>query len=247
MKKLHNKTAIITGGSRGIGKAIALKFASEGANVVITYINDSPALEILEWELKNFKARALLVKSNASSYEEAQSLIKEAQENFSTIDILVNNAGITKDGLLLRMTEQAWDEVIEINLKSVFNTVKAVTPIMMKQRSGSIINMSSIVGLDGNKGQSNYAASKAGIIGFTKAVALEMGSRNIRVNAIAPGLISTDMTQNFSGDTLNEWIKNIPLQRAGNVEDVASCALFLASDDAAYITGQVIRVDGGLG
>lgn len=247
MNKLENKTAIITGGSRGIGKAIAKKFASEGANIVVTYLNESPNLKNFEDELKEYGVGVMLVKSDASLYGDAQELILEIQKRFSTIDILVNNAGITKDNLLLRMTESAWDDVLETNLKSVFNTVKAVIPTMMKQRNGIIINLSSIVGLDGNKGQSNYAASKAGIIGFTKSIALELGTRNIRSNAIAPGFITTDMTKDLNSDTISEWLKSIPLQRAGSVEDVANCALFLASDDSAYITGQVIRVDGGLG
>lgn len=247
MNKLENKTAIITGGSRGIGKAIAKKFASEGANIVVTYLNESPVLNSFEGELKEYGVGVMLIKSDASSYSDSQELVDEIHKRFTSIDILVNNAGITKDNLILRMTESAWDEVLETNLKSVFNTVKAVVPTMIKQRSGVIINLSSIVGLDGNKGQSNYAASKAGIIGFTKSIALELGTRNIRSNAIAPGFITTDMTKDLNSDTISEWLKSIPLQRVGSVEDVANCALFLASDDSAYITGQVIRVDGGLG
>lgn len=247
MKKLQSRTAIVTGASRGIGKAIAHKFAAEGANVVLTYINESAHLKDLADDLEKYGVKTMFVRSNASLYKDAQELMNEVHGQFGRIDILVNNAGITRDNLLLRMTEGAWDEVIETNLKSVFNTVKAVSPIMLKQHGGSIINISSIVGLDGNKGQANYAASKAGIIGLTKAVALELGSRNIRCNAIAPGFINTDMTQGLNKDVVTEWISSIPLQRIGSVEDVANCAFFLASDDSAYITGQTIRIDGGLG
>jgi 3-oxoacyl-[acyl-carrier protein] reductase len=247
MKKLQNKTAVVTGASRGIGRAIAEKFASEGANVILTYINQSTSLKDLAEGLEKYGVKIVLVQSDASLYIDAQKLIGEVHAQFGRIDILVNNVGITRDSLLLRMTEAAWDEVIDTNLKSVFNTLKAVTPIMLKQHSGSIINLSSIVGMDGNKGQANYAASKAGIIGITKSLALELGSRNIRCNVIAPGFIDTDMTKELNRDLVNEWIRSIPLQRMGSVDDVASCALFLASDDSAYITGQVIRVDGGLG
>lgn len=247
MKKLENKVAIVTGGSRGIGFAIAKKFASEGAHIAISHVNDLLDKKTLTAELEAYGTRILWIKAHAASLSDSENLMAAVIGEFGRVDILVNNAGITRDNLLLRMTEASWDEVMDTNLKSVFNNTKAAAPHMLKQRSGAIVNISSIVGMDGNKGQSNYAASKAGIIGFTKATALEFASRNVRVNAIAPGFIATDMTKSLDPELLKTWIASIPLQRAGTVEDVAGCALFLASEEASYITGQVIRVDGGMG
>jgi len=245
-KLLENKTAIITGAARGIGRAIAQIFAENGANVVITDIRFSDeALKSIE-ELNQLGIRALAIESNAADFKDCESVIERVSKEFPTIDILVNNAGITRDNLLLRMTEEEWDSVLTINLKSVFNMTKAVQRIMLKQRSGSIINMASIVGIGGNAGQANYAASKAGIIGFTKSVAKEFGSRNIRCNAIAPGFIETEMTAKLPQDVRENWIKGIPLGRPGTPNDVANLALFLASDLSSYITGQVITVCGGL-
>jgi len=245
-KLLENKTAIITGAARGIGRAIAQVFAENGANVVITDIRFSDeALKSIE-ELNQLGIRALAIESNAADFKDCESVIERVSKEFPTIDILVNNAGITRDNLLLRMTEEEWDSVLTINLKSVFNMTKAVQRIMLKQRSGSIINMASIVGIGGNAGQANYAASKAGIIGFTKSVAKELGSRNIRCNAIAPGFIETEMTAKLPQDVRENWIKGIPLGRPGTPNDVANLALFLASDLSSYITGQVIAVCGGL-
>lgn len=246
MKLLEGKNAIITGASRGIGRGIAEIFAEHGANVAFTYSSsEGPALE-LEKELVSKGVKAKAYKSNAASYEEAEKLVASVLEDFGTVDILINNAGITKDNLLMRMGEADFDTVIEINLKSVFNMTKAIQRTFLKQRSGSIINMSSVVGVKGNAGQSNYAASKAGMIGFTKSVALELGSRNIRCNAIAPGFIETEMTQKLDEKTVQGWREAIPLKRGGNPEDVANACLFLASDLSGYITGQVLHVDGGM-
>ncbi len=246
MKLLENKTALITGATRGIGKGIAQTFAKQGANVAFTYSSSAEAAEALEKELMSFGIKAKGYQSNAANYEAAQALAAEVLKEFGTIDILVNNAGITKDNLLMRISEEDFDTVIEVNLKSVFNLTKAVIRPMMKQRSGSIINMSSVVGLKGNAGQTNYAASKAGIIGFSKSVALELGSRNIRCNVIAPGFIETEMTASLPEDTVKQWRDAIPLKRGGTPEDVANACVFLASDMSSYITGQTLSVDGGM-
>jgi 3-oxoacyl-[acyl-carrier protein] reductase len=246
MKLLEGKTALITGASRGIGKAIAHRFALEGANIAITNIADDEEFRttIKEIETTGIKAKGYV--SNAANFEDSQRVINEVVKDFGRIDILVNNAGITKDTLLLRMTEDQWDSVMAVNLKSVFNLTKAVLQTMLKQKSGSIINMSSVVGVSGNGGQSNYSASKAGIIGFSKSVAKEVGSRNIRCNSIAPGFILTEMTEKLPEDVKNEWINKIPLRRGGTPEDVANTALFLASDLSLYISGQTIHVCGGM-
>ncbi len=246
MKLLENKTALITGATRGIGKGIAETFVKHGANVAFTYSSSSEAAEALEKELMTFGVKAKGYKSNAANYEAAQELVAEVLKEFGTIDILINNAGITKDNLLMRISEEDFDTVIEVNLKSVFNLTKAVIRPMMKQRSGSIINMSSVVGLKGNAGQANYAASKAGIIGFSKSVALELGSRNIRSNVIAPGFIETEMTANLPEETVKQWRDAIPLKRGGTPEDIANACVFLASDMSSYITGQTLSVDGGM-
>jgi 3-oxoacyl-[acyl-carrier protein] reductase len=245
-KLLEGKTALITGASRGIGEGIAKKFAEQGANIAFTYLSSAEKAMALETALHHYGIKALGYKSNASSFAEAEHLVNNVLMEFKTIDIVVNNAGITRDNLLLRITEQQWDEVIDTNLKSVFNITKQVIKPMMKQRSGSIINVSSIVGIGGNAGQANYAASKAGIIGFTKSVAKELGSRNIRCNAIAPGFIETDMTGHISPDMKDTFMKGIPLGRYGSAEEVANLCLFLASGMSSYITGQVISVCGGL-
>ncbi len=246
MKLLEGKNVIITGASRGIGKGIAQVFGQHGANVAFTYSSsEAPALE-LEKELLDMGVKAKAFKSNAASFSESEELVKQVLEHFESIDVLINNAGITKDNLLMRMGEEDFDKVIEINLKSVFNMTKAVQRTMLKQRKGSIINMSSVVGVKGNAGQTNYAASKAGMIGFTKSVALELGSRNIRCNAIAPGFIETEMTDKLDEKTVQGWRDAIPLKRGGSPEDVANACLFLASDLSAYVTGQVLNVDGGM-
>lgn len=246
MKLLEGKNAIITGASRGIGTGIARVFAEHGANVAFTYSSsEAPALA-LEKELTAKSVKAKAYKSNAASFEESQQLVANVLEDFGGIDILINNAGITKDNLLMRMSESDFDSVIEINLKSVFNMTKAVQRTMLKQRKGSIINMSSVVGVKGNAGQTNYAASKAGMIGFTKSVALELGSRNIRCNAIAPGFIETEMTDKLDEKTVQSWRDGIPLKRGGSPEDIANACLFFASDLSAYVTGQVLNVDGGM-
>jgi 3-oxoacyl-[acyl-carrier protein] reductase len=247
MKLLEGKNAIITGASRGIGTGIAKVFAKHGANVAFTYSSsEAPALA-LEKELNAFGVKAKAYKSNAASFEDSEKLVSQVLEDFGgVIDILINNAGITKDNLLMRMGEDDFDSVIEINLKSVFNMTKAVQRTMLKQRSGSIINMSSVVGVKGNAGQANYAASKAGMIGFTKSIALELGSRNIRCNAIAPGFIETEMTDKLDAKVVQGWRDGIPLKRGGQPEDVANACLFLASDLSGYITGQVLNVDGGM-
>ncbi|THD67932.1 3-oxoacyl-[acyl-carrier-protein] reductase [Robertkochia marina] len=246
MKLLEGKTAIITGASRGIGKGIAKVFAEHGAQVAFTFSSSEQPAKELEKELTDLGVKAKAYKSNAASYEEAQELADQVLKEFGSIDILVNNAGITKDNLLMRMSEEDFDKVIEVNLKSVFNMTKAVQRTMLKQRKGSIINMSSVVGVKGNAGQTNYAASKAGIIGFSKSVALELGSRNIRSNVIAPGFIETEMTAVLDEKTVQGWRDNIPLKRGGSPEDIANACVFLGSDMSAYITGQVINVDGGM-
>ena len=246
MGLLDGKVALVTGGSRGIGQAIALKFASEGADVVFTYLSNKAAAEQTEQELGQFGHRVKAYASDASSFESAHELVKQVIEDFSRIDILVNNAGITRDTLLMRMTEQQWDEVLNGNLKSAFNFTHAVVPLMARQRAGSIISLSSVVGIAGNAGQSNYAASKAGIIALSTSVAKEMGSRNVRCNCIAPGFIDTDMTSSLPEELRKEWAKTIPLRRCGTPEEVANVALFLASDLSSYVTGQVIHCCGGM-
>jgi len=246
MKLLENKAAIITGATRGIGRGIAVEFAKQGANVAFTYSASIDAANALEEELKSYGVDAKGYQSNAANFDAAQELAKEVHKEFGTIDILVNNAGITKDNLLMRISEDDFDKVIEVNLKSVFNLTKAVIRPMMKQRSGSIINMSSVVGLKGNAGQSNYAASKAGIVGFSKSVALELGSRNIRSNVIAPGFIETEMTSRLDEATVQSWRDGIPLKRGGQPIDIANACVFLASDMSTYITGQTLSVDGGM-
>ncbi len=246
MKLLNGKTAIITGGSRGIGKGIAEVFAAHGANVAFTYSSSVASAHELEKHLETLGVKAKGYQSNAADFDEAQKLVEDVMADFGSVDILINNAGITKDNLLMRMSEADFDKVIDVNLKSVFNMTKAIQKTFLKQRSGSIINMSSVVGVKGNAGQANYAASKAGVIGFTKSVALELGSRNIRCNAIAPGFIETEMTANLNEETVKGWRQSIPLKRGGTTEDVANACLFFASDMSAYITGQVMNVDGGM-
>ena len=246
MKLLQNKTALVTGASKGIGRSIAFKFAEQGANVAFTYLSSVEQGQALEAALKAMGVKAKGYRSDASDFAQAEKLINDVVAEFGTLDILVNNAGITMDNLLLRMTEEMWDKIINVNLKSCFNTVKAACRPMMKQKGGSIINMTSVVGLKGNAGQANYAASKAGIIGFTKSIALELGSRNIRCNAIAPGFIETEMTGALNEETIKQWREAIPLKRGGTPEDVANLVVFLASDRSAYITGQTINVDGGM-
>ncbi|MCY2687237.1 3-oxoacyl-[acyl-carrier-protein] reductase [Salinimicrobium sp. TH3] len=246
MKLLEGKNAIITGASRGIGKGIAEVFAKHGANVAFTYSSSAEAANQLEKELQELGVKAKGYKSDAADFMQAEELIKNVQQDFGSIDILVNNAGITKDNLLMRMSEEDFDKVIEVNLKSVFNMTKAVQRTMLKQRHGSIINMSSVVGVKGNAGQANYAASKAGMIGFSKSMALELGSRNIRTNVIAPGFIETEMTGKLDEKVVEGWREAIPLKRGGTPEDIANTCVFLASDLSAYITGQVINVDGGM-
>ena len=246
MKLLEGKTAIITGASRGIGRGIAEVFAKHGANVAFTYSSSAEAAKVLEDELIALGVKAKGYQSNAADFNEAQKLVDDVIATFGNIDILINNAGITKDNLLMRISEEDFDKVIEVNLKSVFNMTKAVQKTMLKNRAGSIINMSSVVGVKGNAGQTNYAASKAGVIGFTKSIALELGSRNIRCNAIAPGFIETEMTGKLNEDVVQGWRDAIPLKRGGTTEDVANACLFLASDMSAYITGQVMNVDGGM-
>ncbi len=246
MNLLQNKTALITGANRGIGKAIALMFASEGCNVAFTDLERNDAMESLEKELSALSVTAKGYASNAANFNDAQNVVNQVVADFGRIDILVNNAGITKDSALKRMTEEQWDAVINVNLKSVFSMTKAVQPIMWKQGEGSIISLSSIVGIAGNANQANYSASKAGIIGFTKSVAKELGIRNIRCNAVAPGFIMTDMTAQLPEALLEEWKKRIPMHRAGSVDEVAKVCVFLASDLASYVTGQVINVCGGM-
>lgn len=246
MKLLEGKVAIITGASRGIGSGIAKVFAQNGANVAFTYSSSVESALALENELNALGIKSKGYKSNAADFNEAQKLVDDVMADFGNIDILINNAGITKDNLLMRMSEEDFDAVMNINLKSVFNMTKAVQKIMLKNRKGSIVNMSSVVGVKGNAGQANYAASKAGMIGFTKSIALELGSRNIRCNAIAPGFIETEMTAKLNEDVVKGWRESIPLKRGGTPEDVANVCVFLSSDMSAYVTGQVINVDGGM-
>ncbi len=246
MKLLEGKTALITGAARGIGKALALRFAQEGANVAFTDLVIDENGKATEEEIKAFGVNCKGYASDASNFEQTKEVVDQVKADFGRIDILVNNAGITMDGLMMRMTEKQWDRVININLKSAFNFINAVLPIMLRQRGGSIINMASVVGVHGNAGQSNYAASKAGLIALAKSIAQEVGSRGIRANAIAPGFIETAMTAALPEEVRNEWTKKIPLRRGGKVEDIADVATFLASDMSSYVTGQVIQVDGGM-
>lgn len=246
MKLLEGKVAIITGATRGIGKGVAEVFAKNGADIAFTYVSSDEQAKKVEEELKQYGVKAKAYKSDASIYSQAEKFIEEVVADFGKIDAIVNNAGITRDGLLMRMTEENWDDVMNVNLKSVFNITKCALKTLLKQRFGSIINMSSVVGIEGNAGQSNYAASKAGIIGFTKSVAQEIGSRNIRSNAIAPGFIETEMTAQLDESIMKGWIEDIPMKRAGTPEDVANAALFLASDLSAYVNGQVLNVCGGM-
>ena len=246
MKLLESKVAIITGGSRGIGKSICETFAQNGCNVAFTYNNSKESAESLAKELNGSGIKAKAYKSDASNFDDATKLVEDVIDDFGKIDILVNNAGIKKDNLLMRMEKSDFDSVINTNLSSVFNLTKASIKTFLKQRNGSIINISSVVGVKGNAGQSNYSASKAGIIGFSKSIALELGSRNIRSNVIAPGFIETDMTDSLSEDVINSWKESIPLKRGGNPSDVGNACVFLASDLSSYITGQVLHVDGGM-
>ena len=246
MKLLEGKNALVTGASKGIGRSIALKFAEQGANVAFTYLSSVEKGQALEIELQAKGIKAKGFRSDASDFKAAEQLINDVVSEFGSLDILVNNAGITKDNLLLRINEDDWDTVINVNLKSCFNTVKAVTKTMMKQRAGSIINITSVVGLKGNAGQANYAASKAGIIGLTKSVALELGSRGVRSNAIAPGFIETEMTEALDEKTVQSWRDAIPLKRGGSPDEVAEACVFLGSNMSTYITGQVLQVDGGM-
>jgi 3-oxoacyl-[acyl-carrier protein] reductase len=250
MKLLEGKTAIVTGAARGIGKAIALKFAQEGANIAFTdlVLNEEMAagMEATRKEIEAVGVKCLAYAGNAADFAETEEVVKKIKEDFGTIDILVNNAGITKDGLMLRMSEQQWDAVINVNLKSAFNFIHACVPVMMRQRGGSIINMASVVGVHGNAGQANYAASKAGLIALAKSIGQEMGPKGIRANAIAPGFIDTAMTAALPEDIRQEWCNKIPLRRGGQVEDIANVATFLASDMSSYVSGQVIQVDGGM-
>lgn len=246
MKLLEGKTALVTGAARGIGKAIAMKFAAEGANIAFTdLVIDENGKQTVE-EIAALGVKVKGYASNAADYEQTKEVVQQVKEDFGTIDILVNNAGITKDGLMMRMTEAQWDAVINVNLKSAFNFINASLPIMLRQKSGNIINMASVVGVHGNAGQSNYAASKAGMIALAKSIAQEVGSRNIRANAIAPGFIETAMTAALPEEVRKEWASKIPLRRGGQVEDIANVAVFLASDLSSYVTGQVIQVDGGM-
>ena len=246
MSLLKGKTVIITGASRGIGRGIALVLAAHGANIAFTYSQSVDSANKLVSEITDLGVVCKAYKSNAASFNESQELVNKILKDFKTFDVLINNVGITKDNLLLRMSENDFDKVIEVNLKSVFNMVKATQKIFLKKRSGSIINISSIVGVKGNAGQSNYAASKAGIIGFSKSIALELGSRNVRSNVVAPGFIETEMTSKLNQDIVDNWIQGIPLKRGGKPEDVANLCLFLSSDLSTFITGQVINVDGGM-
>ena len=246
MNLLAGKTALVTGAARGIGKALALKFAAEGANVAFTDLVIDENGKQTEDEIAAFGVKAKGYASNAADFAQTEEVVKQIKEDFGSIDILVNNAGITKDGLMMRMSEAQWDAVIAVNLKSAFNFIHAVLPIMMRQRSGSIINMASVVGVHGNAGQANYSASKAGLIALAKSIAQEVGSRGIRANAIAPGFIETAMTAVLPDEVRADWCKKIPLRRGGQVEDIANVALFLASDMSSYVTGQVIQVDGGM-
>ena len=246
MNLLKDKVAIVTGAGRGIGRAIALKYAQEGANVVITDLKIDETVEAFIEELKGLGVKAKAYASNAANFDDAHKLIEEVLADFGRVDVLVNNAGITRDGLMMRMTEEQWDLVINVNLKSAFNLIHAVTPVMLKQKSGSIIHMASVVGVSGNAGQTNYSASKAGMIGLAKSIAKELGSRGVRANAIAPGFIITDMTHALSDEVRKQWEAQIPLRRGGTPEDVANVATFLASDLSSYVTGQTIHVCGGM-
>ncbi len=246
MKLLEGKVAVVTGAARGIGKAIAMKFAQEGASVAFTDLKADENFQNTEKELQALGVKAKGYTSNAADFEDTAKVVSEIVKDFGRIDVLVNNAGITRDGLMMRMSEQQWDMVINVNLKSAFNLIHAVTPIMMKQKNGSIINMASVVGVSGNAGQANYSASKAGLIGLAKSIAKELGSRGIRANAIAPGFIITDMTAQLSQEVRDEWAQKIPLRRGGTPEDVANAALFLASDLSGYVSGQTIHVCGGM-
>ena len=246
MKLLKGKTAIITGASRGIGKGIAKEFALNGANVAFTFSKSIELAKEIEKDLKDLGVKAIGYQSDAANYEDSLNLVEKISNDFDSIDILVNNAGITRDNLLMRMQEEDFNQVIKVNLNSVFNMTKAVQKIMLKQRSGSIINMSSVVGIKGNAGQSNYSASKAGIIGFSKSIALELGSRNIRCNVIAPGFIETEMTEKLDEKIIENWRNSIPLKRGGTPEDVAKACVWLGSDMSTYVTGQVLNIDGGL-
>ncbi|UXP34092.1 3-oxoacyl-[acyl-carrier-protein] reductase [Reichenbachiella agarivorans] len=246
MKLLEGKTALVTGASKGIGRAIALKYAEQGANVAFTYLSSVERGEALVKELEAFGVKAKGYRSDASQFAAADELVSAVVADFGQLDVLINNAGITKDNLLMRMTEEAWDEVINVNLKSCFNTVKAATRTFMKQKSGSIINVSSVVGVKGNAGQANYSASKAGIIGFTKSIALELGSRNIRSNAIAPGFIETEMTEVLDEKVVQGWRDGIPMKRGGQASEVADACVFLGSDMSTYISGQVLNVCGAM-
>ena len=246
MEQLKGKVALITGATRGIGYAMAKCFATEGAEIAFTYVNSVERANQVEQELAELGVKAKGFQSDAASFENANQVVESVVKEFGKIDILVNNAGITKDGLLLRMNEQQWDDVLDTNLKSAFNYVRACTPLMMRQRSGNILSVSSVVGIHGNAGQANYAASKAGLVGFTKSIAKELATRGIRANVIAPGFIMTEMTGKFDEKMLAEWCKGIPMQRGGDVEEVAKAALFLVSDQSSYITGQVLQVDGGM-
>lgn len=244
--KVENKTVLITGASRGIGKSIAEEFAKNGANVAFTYLSSVEKGQALEIELGQYGTKIKGYRSDASDYASAEQLVTDVVADFGNLDILINNAGVTRDTLLMRMSEEQWDDVLRINLKSVFNLTKAATKPMMRAKTGSIINITSVVGLMGNAGQANYSASKAGILGFTKSVAKELGSRNIRSNAVAPGFIETEMTSELNEEQLKEWTKSIPLKRAGQGKDIANACLFLGSDASSYITGQVLVVDGGM-
>lgn len=246
MGLLSGKTALVTGASKGIGRSIAIRFALEGANVAFTFLSSVEKGQALEAELEAFGIKAKGYRSDASDFKAAEQLINDVVADFGALDILVNNAGITRDNLLMRMTEEAWDEIMNVNLKSCFNTVKAASRTMMKAKAGSIINMTSVVGVKGNAGQANYAASKAGIIGFTKSVALELGSRNIRCNAVAPGFIETEMTGALDEKTVQGWRDGIPMKRGGQPEEVANACVFLASDMSSYISGQVLHVNGAM-
>jgi len=246
MKLLEGKTALVTGASKGIGRMIAQKFAEHGANVAFTYLSSVEKGEALEHDLQAYGTKVKGYRSDASKFDEAEKLISDIVAEFGTLNIVVNNAGITKDGLLMRMTEENWDDVMNVNLKSIFNVTKAASKIMMKNRAGVFINISSVVGVQGNAGQSNYAASKAGIIGFSKSIAKELGSRNIRTNVVAPGFIRTEMTDVLDPKVVEGWTAGIPLKRGGESTEVADACVFLASDMATYITGQVLAVDGGM-
>ena len=246
MKLLEGKVAVITGAARGIGKAIAVKFAQEGAHIAFTDLNIDENAKATEIEIASYGVKVKGYASNAANFEDTHQIVEGIVKDFGRVDILVNNAGITRDGLMMRMSEQQWDMVINVNLKSAFNFIHALTPVMMKQKSGSIINMSSVVGVSGNAGQTNYSASKAGMIGLAKSIAKELGSRGIRANAIAPGFIITEMTHQLSEEVRKQWAEQIPLRRGGTPDDVANVALFLASDLSSYVTGQVIPVCGGM-